>query len=621
MKLDPAIANLPLGHLRFEGRHVGRLFEEYKTIGDLISAYETLYQGARVWTPRVQQTVESALQRLRTATAERGFRGWDEFRKAQPKLNRARGASVYFASERFSRLMPAELEQPPGALHLRNRTVSLLEAAGVTDLADLVQRSHAGLALPKQAFVSACDLMDAFEALVSAITAEGTIAWLSYARVRGLRVLPEKASAVHTGELFKRQLVEQMTAAVELQHGATGLLILNHRLLRSGAPLTLQQIGHKVSTTKEYVRAVEESIIKMLRRAIWFGDYRNCGFRFRDELLEPLHVLADILESSGKMRFSETEWSRLLSGPAERARRIFKDASRTGGGASRFSAKSQAFSLWQWHQSVASAFGLGAKDIRAEERLILELVGFRSIQPKEGMTRPVMVPQTKPSKPFRAALREIKRLLAYSPPEGYRLAEIDALVRTKLGDESPNEAELLALLNSVPGLDPTGRMGRYRGRLSHLQRRADRCERILRAHGKPMHYHELAKKAGFVPPAPKSLKPYQAVSTQLGADPRFVHVGRTGLWGLASWNDLERRTVADLAAHVLDGAGRVLTEAELYRAMSSRRPVSRKFLNSELARDPRFIRVAPATWALVGKIPAPWKAWVRPRPKDQNGES
>ena len=608
VKLDPAIAKLPLGHLRFEGRHVGRIIEECKTIGDLVSAFDAPEQRARAWTPRMLRTVEKTLQRLLEATAERGFRGWDEFRKSQPELKPARGASVYFASEKLSRVLPAELDEPVGALHLRNRTVNILEDAGINNLAELVQRSQAGIAMPKAAFVTARDILEALEALVSATTGEGMIDWLDYARARRFAVLPAQVSALHTGELFRRQLSEQITAAVELQFGETGLLILQKRLWSTdGAPLTLEAIGGRIGTTKEYVRATEETIIKMLRRAIWFGDYRNCRFRFRDELLEPLHALAAILERSGKMRFSELEWKQLLSGPAERARRVSKRVDELSS-----DGDSQAFSLWQWQETLTSAFGLGSKELRSEERLLLELIGFRSIQPKKALSRRLIVPQSKPSKVFRAALRQIERLLAKSPPEGYRLEELDEALRAKFGEQSPNRSELLALLNSLPTLDPSGGMGRYRGRISGLKRRADRLERILRDHGEPMHYHELAKKAGFVPRSKKSAKPYQAISTQLGADPRFAHVGRTGLWGLASWTALETRTVADLAAHILGESDRVLTEAELFRSMLSRRTLTQSFLVSELKRDRRFIRVAPSTWALAEKIPAPWKAWVRP---------
>lgn len=614
IELDQQIANLAVGHLRFEGRHPGWIYEQHDTIGDLIAAYETPERRRSHWDVRREERVRGTLERLSALTARGGFAAWDEFRRTQPPLKAATATAIYFASPRLAGLSARAMNQAVGVLHLRVRTINILERAGIRLLSDLVEGSQAGIPMPRSSFLSACDVIDALEALVTAVTTQRDIDWPALATARGFPVLPTNVSPLHTGELLKRELVRQITTAVEIEHGETGLLILQSRLLMAGSPpLTLQQIGKRIGATKEYVRAEEERIIKMLRRAIWCNDYRNCRFRFREELVQPLHALAAILENAGNMRFSESEWTRLLRAPANRVHAGAATARESDNAAARTEA--QAFSLWQWHQTLTGAFGLGAKDLRSEERLLLELVGFRSVRLKNKPTRPLMVPQTKHAKVFRAALREIERLLALSPAEGYRLSELDHLLRAKFGRNSPNEAELLALLNSVPGLDPTAGMGRYRGRLSHLKRRADRFERILRDHGKPMHYHDLAKTAGFVPPAGTSGKPYQAISTQLGADPRFVHVGRTGLWGLASWSELETRTVADAAAHTLAECGRVLTEAELYRSIASRRPTTRCFLVSELTRDRRFIRVAPATWALADKIPAPWKAWM-PRPED-----
>jgi hypothetical protein len=60
-------------------------------------------------------------------------------------------------------------------------------------------------------------------------------------------------------------------------------------------------------------------------------------------------------------------------------------------------------------------------------------------------------------------------------------------------------------------------------------------------------------------------------SALLSASRRFVPVGRTGYWALREWQDVETRTVSDMAAELLESSPRPLRGTELYRLIKLRR--------------------------------------------------
>ena len=79
----------------------------------------------------------------------------------------------------------------------------------------------------------------------------------------------------------------------------------------------------------------------------------------------------------------------------------------------------------------------------------------------------------------------------------------------------------------------------------------DRCEVILRARGAPMRLRDL-NSAIVADSSERNRRKIKLTSALLSASRRFVPIGRTGYWALREWQDMETRTIPDMAAELLN---------------------------------------------------------------------
>jgi hypothetical protein len=128
----------------------------------------------------------------------------------------------------------------------------------------------------------------------------------------------------------------------------------------------------------------------------------------------------------------------------------------------------------------------------------------------------------------------------------------------------------------------------------------DRFEVILRARGAPMHLQELATAIAADSSEEKHLD-LHLTTNLLSPSPRFVPVGRSGYWALREWQDVETRTIPDMAAELLESSPRPLRGIELYRLIGVRRRIGYNSIGTLLGCDKRFKKIARGTWALKKK--------------------
>ena len=141
-------------------------------------------------------------------------------------------------------------------------------------------------------------------------------------------------------------------------------------------------------------------------------------------------------------------------------------------------------------------------------------------------------------------------------------------VRHKLGGLAPTTKEVLTILKSLPNLERGAERDSFVVPLKALGY-TDRCEVVLRARGAPMHLRDLNSAIG----AESSKRVLRTIGVLLSASSRFVPVGRTGYWALQEWQDVESRTIADMAAELLESSPEPLHRIELYRVINVRRRI------------------------------------------------
>ncbi len=444
------------------------------------------------------------------------------------------------------------------SLNLSTRALNVLNAAGVTNIGQLVSRSgqECGQALAKgKASNAECER--AVSALAKSIRTDGDVDWITYAETRGFLILPLGVRKTWT----PRELIEVFpataTTAVRHRYGTNALIVLKSRVLVPAADRpTLGSVGKGFAATKEAVRLIERNLFDLFISSVRRDEYEGCRFRFRPEFVQPLQELISAVQLKRKRVYSFSDWQRVLR----------------------------------------ETWGVEPDELACAERLLLALVGLR----KDSAALPhFFFPSEAKRSTLPTALRQAKRLLTQNHSQGLSLDEFRSALQRSLPTNTPTLSELSELVAACPNLEKDENTGQYRTRTECLKNSLDHYERILRSAGKPVHYLEIWQEAGRTG-GRRHVSPATARST-LSGDPRFVPISRSGYWALSKWSNVETRSTPEIAAHILKGARRPMSERTLYTLVAARRPVNKRSIWSQLAADPRFLRAAPGMWLLADK--------------------
>jgi DNA-directed RNA polymerase delta subunit len=460
------------------------------------------------------------------------------YRKARPPLRSYK--AIYFASPKLSRLVVEEQKSGLAKTHLSRRAINALQKARITTIGQLIMRAEAGIiGLTGLGQFKGLEIVVSLDALADAADTQGTIDWIKFAKIRGFAVLPEEQSDPTPGE-FIRCFPSLCEAAISTSFSANALAVLNARLLRRAEQAAPRPaLGQRLGKNRETLRLHENEVIEALCKAIWKEDYCNCRFRFRKEFLTPLHSLKKALHESSRMT---------------------------------------------WATALRQAWHVDRQAVCGQEVLLLQLLGKDNEWALHG---------TVLEKRFQD---EARRFIIANRKREFSATELWQYLRPKLKTAIPSLPDVVSLLCILPSLERTNRLDGFRVRLSQLSY-TDRCEVILRARGKPMHIQELTS-ALVATTMGRKRRTAQDTVALLWPLPRFVAIGKSGYWALREWEGIETRTIADVAADLLASKGKPLHLDELFALIEKRRPAARRSMETVLRQDPRFIRVARATWTL-----------------------
>jgi hypothetical protein len=243
-----------------------------------------------------------------------------------------------------------------------------------------------------------------------------------------------------------------------------------------------------------------------------------------------------------------------------------------------------------WERLLVRTWSLKTADIEGVEALLLAILGFRRLNFDKGNLCSVISRDHIKHALGRAAHR-IDQLLAQNP-SGLTLRQITHEILASPNVQQLNAQKIRILLRSKRNLRCTG--GAYY--LQPVLSRPDQYYEILKKAGRPLHYHEIARRLRQMGYPGRLVG--RSVTNRLCADARFNPVSMTGFWALAEWEHVETRSIADIAFEEIKQADRPLDAGELYRRINNKRPARRDSLRGMLSRDARFERPQPGIWAL-----------------------
>jgi len=123
----------------------------------------------------------------------------------------------------------------------------------------------------------------------------------------------------------------------------------------------------------------------------------------------------------------------------------------------------------------------------------------------------------------------------------------------------------------------------------------DKIYLVLKNHGKPMHFAEIAERINRIGFDNKKANA-ATVHNELILDNKYILVGR-GLYGLKEWG-YRRGTVADVIENILSDTGEPLSREEIIEKVLKQRLVKKATINLALMNKDRFERVEGGKYQL-----------------------
>lgn len=462
---------------------------------------------------------------------------------------------IWFENPRLDTLQPAVRDSSIRLLHFGMRVSNALEGSGIGLIGQLIEGSRCGFVAPAAGTKSVREIVDALDSLSRSIGNDGRVDWLRYAAHRRFLLLPKKEFTDLSIRQFIRIFPNIAQTAIETRWGARGEILFRVAILGDDSGVTT---GQRMGFTRQATSLIRREMLRMLRGAIFNDDYRGCRFRLRPAFVVHLRRLKEVLDATEGRAIAYTEWEQILT----------------------------------------QTWGVLATDLGQVETLLFSIFDYRLMRPSGGQSRSIVLPNGRAVLSLRAAIAETERLLTRQFPNGISKQQLLKELRHSKGKLAPSLREISTLATSMFIVENFSPKGRVRAHRDEIPRISDQLERILRARGRPMHRRELASKLRRFKGRAGSIRSAQHVGVILCDDKRFKVIARTGVWLLREWNQVETRTVVEIAADLLHQAARPMTEAELFGVIFPMRAIKKQSIGTLLREDERFLRTAPRTWKL-----------------------
>ncbi len=315
-------------------------------------------------------------------------------------------------------------------LHLRPRALHALESVGITSIGKLVDSARDGIGdVPAAGRGTHLELRDVLQTLSNSVRPDGDIDLIQYAVHRNFGLLPKKDCAELSPRDFPKVFLRALQEAVKSRFGEPGVFLFEKYFLElnSEAPSSLARVGGNLGLTPQGISLRKERILEILRGALLEGDYTGCRFRFRDALVAPLRRLNERLGSVQGQTFRDSDWK----------------------------------------QALADTWAVDPANFGALENLLRAILCLQVVHPSGRQFEPIILPKSRGTATFAAAQIKIERLLRSEFPNGLSKSELLEQLQ-RLGETDLTLREIPTLINSIPGIEYSERLKRFRLRVELL---------------------------------------------------------------------------------------------------------------------------------------------------------
>lgn len=348
--------------------------------------------------------------------------------------------------------------------------------------------------------------------------------------------------------------------------------ILNKRFaLNGGKRYTLEDIGTFYDLTRERIRQVEEKTIENVSKLL-SGNLKTKDWKLDQLLLSNYSVFKERLNSAGAIILKHEVESILFD--------MFGGTLKTG-----------------------------------YLDLLMEVAGYiklpNSFDGFRGTTKPCWcLASTYQKTEIESIFKSLDSI--FDSPTAVSLFEITIRAKKSAKKKISNES-LSVALKACNEIEITG--DSISVKFSSLRNAADKAFRVLESANKAMHYSDIAKEINLLDKNSTNYKTVKETNlkNQLVSDSRFTPIGRSGEWGLSSWDHLNNVTIIEAIESVLHKSGQPLSFKNISDETKIIRPsASENSIKIYLAdRTDKFTRVGKDLYALSSWKMTPYKGVIK----------
>ncbi len=448
-------------------------------------------------------------------------------------------------------------------LHLDTTTHSALLKEKLLTIADLynVQSSQLGNISGLHPD-SLGTINDALVTLLCSISDEGNVNWFYYYGARQIDVLPTTSTYSTSLESLVNNLPSILEEVFRREHDERSWTIIQRRYGLGQAKLTLEDIGNALSLTRERVRQLEAKAIKKLQNVFLLEHYSGKNYHIHPKLHTMVQTICSMI--------ADTKYKLILE------TKILEYAYLN--------------------------FGLNSKKIKASLFFLLSLDEVEQVDFNYLNAIPVWgyIDATQ-RKGIENALKRLDKFL--TEETSFPHIEFDILVHINKGLKKSEQVkldQLPALINLCSTIE-TREDGSTWGKFAYLKGRMNQVERILAESGRIMSISDITREINYrLVPLGQHQATENNLLNQMCNDERFVSVGRSGKWGLKSWDHIDTKNILEHMEHFFITQNKPATVDEIYTYVSERRSVSRNSITIYLVNEPNlFARMDRTTWGLA----------------------
>lgn len=467
-------------------------------------------------------------------------------------------------------LLPQPIQElPVSQLHLSKKLCDLLIESGITTVGQLLTKSDQELqGIEGINYNSLRQVKKAKDALEASLYSTGEIDWLKYLEIQEINLIPNwyesGTSPSRIIELFTG-IIKEIIKEESKDWERSWTIIQRRFSLENTDKLSLEDLGHIFDLTRERVRQLEAKMLAALKTVLVNKDYSSKNYRIHPEILLTLDGFISIAVSQAHQTVLESE---LIN-------------------------------------QIEQSFDLEFDEFRQNFNLLFSLLGITRIEFSDSSLESIIgFLDVAQQREIEWAIKSLNELLTESSPQSKNELDILLAINKKL-----HKAKRLSLSQIRSYIRLCSSVERRLddsvwGKFECLNGRSNQIERLLLENGKPMSISEIAREINsrLVPLGQRKIQE-RRVQGQLCSDDRFVPIGKSGYWGLKTWEHLDTGSIVEVMEEFFLIRNKPATIDEVYNYVSERRPVSKKSIIAylginELSKN-KFAKIDRANWGLA----------------------